>query len=278
MTNPLRSGQVREGFTLIESLVVISIVALLIAILLPSLSKARDTASRIQCSSNLRQLGFSYHAYANANEEWFPLTHWVTQAGVGFDSGDDPLGDFGGAEDILICPDTTSEGTVAGYLAPNLSGTISGTRYRWFTYRTLAARGARNETWDVFGLHIGGTPGTATQGIGGGQVSVSVPRRDLGGQLVANNYSPKGPKLRPRVYIHQDSNQPLMFDAFKMNGPNYINYTGSHTYTNNHMIDNKVPGMNMVFLDGHGAWKPLRDSTDFDYRISLYGSGGWIYY
>jgi prepilin-type N-terminal cleavage/methylation domain-containing protein/prepilin-type processing-associated H-X9-DG protein len=56
----------RSGFTLIELLVVVAIIALLIAILLPSLGKARDRAKTSVCASNLRQIGISFRLYADA--------------------------------------------------------------------------------------------------------------------------------------------------------------------------------------------------------------------
>jgi prepilin-type N-terminal cleavage/methylation domain-containing protein len=62
----------RKGFTLVELLVVIGIIALLISILLPALSKARDSAQAILCTSNLHQLGLALSMYIPTNHGRFP--------------------------------------------------------------------------------------------------------------------------------------------------------------------------------------------------------------
>jgi prepilin-type N-terminal cleavage/methylation domain-containing protein/prepilin-type processing-associated H-X9-DG protein len=69
----------RKGFTLIELLVVVAIIALLISILLPSLSRARELAKRAVCASNLRGIGQGMHIYANDNSEWFPAHFFRNQ-------------------------------------------------------------------------------------------------------------------------------------------------------------------------------------------------------
>ena len=58
-----------KAFTLIELLVVIAIIALLISILLPSLSRARELSKRLVCASNIKGIGTSSKIYANDNRE-----------------------------------------------------------------------------------------------------------------------------------------------------------------------------------------------------------------
>jgi prepilin-type N-terminal cleavage/methylation domain-containing protein len=73
-----------KGFTLVELLVVIGIIALLISILLPSLNKARETANRAKCLSNLKQIGTAIRVYETQNNGQYPRSIYNSSSAATF--------------------------------------------------------------------------------------------------------------------------------------------------------------------------------------------------
>ncbi len=66
----------RKAFTLIELLVVVATIALLLAILMPALGRARRDAQRVVCISNLRQIATAAHSYADQNDSYYPIAYY----------------------------------------------------------------------------------------------------------------------------------------------------------------------------------------------------------
>jgi prepilin-type N-terminal cleavage/methylation domain-containing protein/prepilin-type processing-associated H-X9-DG protein len=78
----------KNAFTLIELLVVIAVIAILMAILMPALSRAREQGKRISCLSNVKQLTMAWIMYADANDDKVPYANtglsyaWVVYPGA----------------------------------------------------------------------------------------------------------------------------------------------------------------------------------------------------
>lgn len=84
-TRPIAKAESRTGATLIELLVVLAIMGILIGLIAPAVQSARESARRLECQNNLRQVGLALHLFESAYKR-FPPSGW-TKAGPGHPSG-----------------------------------------------------------------------------------------------------------------------------------------------------------------------------------------------
>ena len=117
----------RGGFTLIELLVVIAIIAILAALLLPSLANAKKQAHRAGCASNQHQIHLAYQMYVGDNDDWFPVAPGLASVGgqTGTNHGNDvvrglveerkrPLNRYTGSTEVFRCPADKGDSLMKG--------------------------------------------------------------------------------------------------------------------------------------------------------------------
>ncbi len=158
----------KKNFTLIELLVVIAIIAILAALLLPALKRAKETAHSIVCKSNIRQLGISVIDFSSDYEGYLPC--WVMNSKApGFENelfpddanmvANNPRWFMNNSSNcfweyykvcaMLLCPAFPKMDTVTNNAKSNLASTTGGTDFA--TTYTMSSRFSR---WQVFGSNI----------------------------------------------------------------------------------------------------------------------------
>ncbi|HEY3411521.1 MAG TPA: prepilin-type N-terminal cleavage/methylation domain-containing protein [Armatimonadota bacterium] len=128
----------KRGFTLIELLVVIAIIAILAAILFPVFAKARERAKRMNCASNLKQIGIAVNMYATDNDEFVYAQVYNNYWGAGVGTCPVPATgypqQFWGtvylpyvkSAEIFACPDDGANGEPKGYLQNTKKWSVTG--------------------------------------------------------------------------------------------------------------------------------------------------------
>lgn len=124
-----------NGFTLIELMVVISIISLLVSILLPALSTARRQAKSIQCASQVKQIGVAMHLYLHDYDGYFPPTYdSVTKFGGKVPTSGPTWAEYFAAKylqgkKLLECPESPSGWSAAAgyYVQYGLNRYLQGT-------------------------------------------------------------------------------------------------------------------------------------------------------
>ena len=151
-----RVRPVTAGFTLVELLVVIGIIALLISILLPSLNSARESAKSVVCAGqNLRSVGQITHLFANDNEGTLPhgqaisIIPWGIGGAIYGGHFLDFIDTYGMSEEQMICPSIAASGITGqagggiGYLA------YTGSDVNGVAYPPLPGPGGVQESLEV---------------------------------------------------------------------------------------------------------------------------------
>ncbi len=163
----------RIGFTLVELLVVIGIIALLIGILMPALSKARESSNRVKCAANLHNIGIAVVNFANDYKGVFPMAYQMPDPAYPFRfpallSGDETLMDpplynwkkygvpwqtfqkYGVEQGNFVCPSadycSVKEYSTANGAPPEW-GPVLWTHYQYVAGLTTTNKGKSGVNW-----------------------------------------------------------------------------------------------------------------------------------
>ncbi len=225
----------RNAFTLVELLIVIGIIATLIALLLPALSRSREQAKRVQCASNLHQISMLLFAYANEAKGTLPSGKRNPPPGgdsyehipwISNDLHDFFVGSSNGTIDVLTCPNIATSGIFGDFI------NVYQDQYGWVIgYNYLA--GHSSATWL-------GTPWQSPQKV-----------TDLFSQIPAAPILPNNSSL------------PLACDftflssglSWAPHGPHGLIYGGP--YADPATFGNE--GGNVAYLDGSVQWQHQSD-------------------
>ncbi|HEU6448237.1 MAG TPA: prepilin-type N-terminal cleavage/methylation domain-containing protein [Verrucomicrobiae bacterium] len=229
-----------RAFTLIELLVVIAIIAILAAILLPALAKAKEAGRKAACKSNLHQQGIAFQIYANDNDNLLP--------------------------DLRVRPYTPNPPTASGLWAWDMSTNL--------VDEIIRDGGSRNifycpsnpdfncdDTWNF------GVAGTSNDANGGFRITGYVWLLPGGGMNAGG--APESPYWKTNTLAIPGRPSPteaeLVLDVV-VQDPGTFSYSklsvgglpSSVIQRTSHLNGSLPAGANILFVDGHAEWRPFK--------------------
>jgi len=249
------------GFTLIEMLVVIAIIAILAALLFPVFAQAREKARQTSCASNLRQLGMSLAMYVQ-DAESYPAFSFNRVGGM--DRWHDLLVPYAKNRQLLVCPSQAK--TIEAFDQPgtqNGRNLSYGYNYQYLGNSRAAAQGGNVPVGDSAILNAAETIAVADSDGTGGWYRTPLPYDP--GTTACNAMGNHGYSIDPPGLPSRSLGNPS-------SGCTSPPVTPPGKQGHSRLSARHNGGGNLAFCDGHVKWM-LREQVERDNRL-WNGRGG----